>query len=109
LSQGDWLQYLDADDYCFQIKWQPDEVFQQNPSVDLVYGSHHNGVIVLAPTQNGIVAYTGASRPWVLLARWSLPQTGALFGRRKALRKLAAGRLPALLSRNDCIFAYDGW
>jgi len=86
LAQGEWLQYLDADDYL-----QPDKVASQ---MELLAG-HPETDIVFGPVTLEHCSDTGAKREllpipqphdlWVLLARWYLPQTGAPLWRKQAI------------------------
>jgi len=86
LARGEWLQYLDADDYLL-----PDKVARQmeflalHPSTDVVFGP----VILEHWTESGVhleeLPIPEPHDPWVLLARWYLPQTGACLWRRQAI------------------------
>jgi glycosyltransferase involved in cell wall biosynthesis len=86
LARGDWVQYLDADDYLLPGKVERQvEIVAANPSIDVVFG----------PVVIEHWSETASSReelpipephdPWVLLARWYLPQTGASLWRRQAI------------------------
>jgi len=88
LARGEWLQYLDADDYL-----QPDKIEKQladaAPETDVLYGPYiweqwTAGRARLVPHP-----LPGESDLWTLLARWELPQTGACLWRKSAI--LAAG------------------
>jgi glycosyltransferase involved in cell wall biosynthesis len=86
LARGEWVQYLDADDYLL-----PDKTARQmdflalHPTTDVVFG----------PTTLEHWSETGSHcellpipEPhdlWVLLARWYLPQTGASLWRKQAI------------------------
>lgn len=87
LSRGDWLQYLDADDYL-----KPDKVVSQVaaletcPDVDVLFGPliiewHLDSAA--RTTQEPIPE---PHDPWMLLALWRLPQTGAPLWRKSALQ-----------------------
>jgi glycosyltransferase involved in cell wall biosynthesis len=86
LAGGSWLQYLDADDYLLPDKVASQVAFlAQNPDADLVYGpvtlehwSEHEQVRALLPIPE-------PHDPWVLLARWYLPQTGSPLWRKQAV------------------------
>lgn len=86
MAEGDWLQYLDADDYLM-----PDKIASQvvglrtHPGVDVLFGPvtiewHHDDAIRV--TQMPIPE---PHDPWRLLALWHLPQTGAPLWRKSAL------------------------
>ncbi len=86
LAQGDWLQYLDADDYLM-----PDKVASQvaglvtHAEADVLFGPvtiewHHGRAMRV--TQMPIPE---PHDPWRLLALWHLPQTGAALWRKSTL------------------------
>ena len=86
LSTGEWLQYLDADDYLLPKKVEKQVKFlENNPDVDLVYSpsiiEHHNR----EETRQEILSIPQPHDPWVLLARWYLPQTGSPLWRKQAI------------------------
>lgn len=87
LATGEWLQYLDADDYL-----QPQKIEQQlaeladADAADLAYSP-----VVMeywsqdkAPWQE-VLPIPEPHDPWILLIRWFLPQTGAALWRRQAI------------------------
>jgi glycosyltransferase involved in cell wall biosynthesis len=89
LARGEWLQYLDADDYLLPGKLQ-----QQ---LDFVSRASEYDVIcsptIWAREESGHLVYTDTEipephDPWILLARWQLPQTGGSLWRRSALAKV---------------------
>jgi len=86
LSRGDWLQYLDADDYLLPHKIEKQMQFiEANPGVDVVFSRY------IVETQSGEGIRQALSLmpepldPWCLLMRWDLPQTGAVLWRRQAV------------------------
>ncbi|MFN0076461.1 MAG: glycosyltransferase family 2 protein [Prosthecobacter sp.] len=95
LSRGDWLQYLDADDYL-----KPDKIEKQmrfietNPETDVVFSrviqeTHHEG----GEVRQGVSLMLEPLDPWCLLVRWDLPQTGALLWRRTAIVSAGAWKV----------------
>ncbi len=86
LARGEWVQYLDADDYLL-----PDKIAEQMEFLT----DHPNTDVVFSPVVLEHWSETGArcevlSIPelhdlWVLLARWYLPQTGSPLWRRQAI------------------------
>jgi glycosyltransferase involved in cell wall biosynthesis len=86
LARGEWLQYVDADDYLL-----PDKVARQmeflgvRATADVLFGP----VMIEYQTETGvhrrILPIPEPHDPWVLLARWYLPQTGACLWRRQAI------------------------
>ena len=93
LTNGEWLQYLDADDYLL-----PDKIEQQfrqvssQPQVDVIYSP----VILEYCTRNKSsiqrLAPIHSFDLWVSLIRWFLPQTGAALWRKSALIDAGAWR-----------------
>jgi len=78
LSTGDWLQYLDSDDYLLSDKIEkqmqslnhfPESHIIYSPSIFELY-NHENSKQELFPIPE-------PRDPWILLARWFLPQTGS--------------------------------
>jgi glycosyltransferase involved in cell wall biosynthesis len=94
LSRGEWLQYLDADDYLL-----PDKVAQQ---VEYL-GAHSSTDVVFGPVIMEYSSKEGPHReelpipephdPWILLARWYLPQTGACLWRRQAITDMGGWKV----------------
>ena len=86
ISTGEWLQYLDADDYL-----QPDKVgkqvefLTQHPHVDIIYSpniyEYHDG----NGSRQEILPIPEPHDPWILLARWFLPQTNSPLWRKQAI------------------------
>lgn len=88
LSKGSWLQYLDADDYLLPDKIARQVKFlQHNLDTDVVYSpsiiQHHYG----QPDRisKAILPIPQPHDPWILLARWYLPQTGSPLWRKQAI------------------------
>ena len=80
LSRGEWLQYLDADDYLLpgKIELQLGAVTQD---VDVVYSP---SLIERDGTREEL-EIPEPHDPWILLARWFLPQTGSPLWRKQAI------------------------
>lgn len=112
LSKGQWLQYLDADDYLLPGKIKRQIKFlTQNLGTDIVYSpiilQHHNYIVeatlnqrkqdqvasmakvlnLEAPTDitQEILPIPQPHDPWILLARWYLPQTGSCLWRKESI------------------------
>src|SRR3954454_13449861 len=74
LARGDWLQYLDSDDYLLPQKIDAQSTFiANNPDTDIVYG-----LITLEYCSEGdprqeTLSIPEPHDPWILLARWYLP------------------------------------
>jgi Glycosyl transferase family 2 len=94
LSTGDWIQYLDADDYL-----QPDKIEQQiqalqnTPQADVIYSPSIFEYSDQQPAQQKILPIPEPHDPWVLLARWYLPQTGSPLWRRQAIINVGGWKL----------------
>jgi glycosyltransferase involved in cell wall biosynthesis len=94
LARGEWLQYLDADDYLRPGKIARQlAVAQQYPGCDVVYSP-----TALEVKQDGQLVTVDLKTPephdaWVLLARWELSQTGAALWRKEAVRRVGGWRL----------------
>lgn len=85
-ASGDWIQYLDADDYLLPQKVkQQVEFINHVPGVDVVYSpvimEYHSD----HATSREILEIPKPHDEWVLLARWYLPQTGAPLWRKQTL------------------------
>jgi glycosyltransferase involved in cell wall biosynthesis len=93
LASGEWIQYLDADDYLLpnKIIGQLAEIVT-DPSVDVIYGP----VTVEWHSQSGfttgLLEIPAPHDPWAQLALWHLPQTGAPLFRRQALLDVGGWR-----------------
>src|SRR5262249_16933279 len=93
LARGQWLQYLDADDYLRPGKIRGQVRFA---------GKHPDAEIICSPTvhevcENGVVIGREEKVPeqrdrWVMLALWQLPQTGGSLWRRSALERVGGWR-----------------
>ena len=118
LAKGEWLQYLDADDYLL-----PDKIERQ-----LAFAARHaDADIICSPTLSEKIEdgqpvlleakFTGTRDPWVMLALWDLPQTGGTLWKRGALQQVGSWRLGqpccqehelyGRLLETGCRFAFD--
>jgi glycosyltransferase involved in cell wall biosynthesis len=86
LARGEWLQYLDADDYLLPLKIERQVGFLRDHSTcDVVYSPTLWVNWSEMETTQEITAIPEPRDPWILLARWWLPQTGGPLWRRQAL------------------------
>lgn len=89
MASGTWLQFLDADDYLLAHKVRRQaEWLATNDDVDVVFGP-----ITLEHVEQGharceVLPIPQPHDPWVLLARWYLPQTGAPLWRKSAIEEV---------------------
>ena len=86
LSTGEWLQYLDADDYLQSDKLEKQVKFlEQRPKADVIYSpiiyEYHN----VNSSRQQLLPIPEPHDPWILLARWFLPQTGSPLWRKQAI------------------------
>jgi glycosyltransferase involved in cell wall biosynthesis len=86
LARGEWLQYLDADDYLLPLKIERQVCFlRDHPTCDVVYSP----VLLVNWSEDKVEQEITPIReprdPWILLARWWLPQTGGPLWRRQAI------------------------
>jgi glycosyltransferase involved in cell wall biosynthesis len=89
LSTGEWLQYLDADDYLLPDKIEKQIQFlNQNSNVEVIYCPHitedigANGILQIAPE---ITKYSEQPDLWLLAIEWHIPQTGGMLFNKQAL------------------------
>jgi glycosyltransferase involved in cell wall biosynthesis len=86
LARGEWLQYLDADDYLLPEKIANQMRFlESHPDTDIVYGpvlfEHVSG----SGTRQELEDIPAPHDPWSELAAWKLPQTGGALWRKAAI------------------------
>jgi glycosyltransferase involved in cell wall biosynthesis len=91
LSSGEWLQYLDADDFLLPQKVERQMEFAgHHPDCDIIcsptiWEKMEDGRLFSVKTR-----FPEPRDPWILLARWCLPQTGGPLWKRSALRRVGA-------------------
>jgi hypothetical protein len=94
LARGEWLQYLDADDYLRPGKIERQlAVANKHPDCDVVYSATACEV----KREEGLVTVDEVVRephdPWILLAHWELPQTGGSLWQKKRLQQVGGWRV----------------
>lgn len=93
LARGEWVQYLDADDYLL-----PDKIAKQmealagSPEVDVLFGPVILEHWSATGTRQELLPVPEPHDVWVLLARWYLPQTGSPLWRRQAILDVGGWR-----------------
>jgi glycosyltransferase involved in cell wall biosynthesis len=93
LARGEWLQYLDADDYLLPEKVARQiEFAAEHPDADVIYSP-----VAWERTENGSLVCSETPipeprDPWILLALWRLPQTGGPLWRKLALLTVGGWR-----------------
>jgi hypothetical protein len=86
LAGGQWLQYLDADDYLLPDKIALQMAFlETRPELDVVFGPVTIEHRFDLSARREVVPIPEPHDLWVLLASWSLPQTGAPLWRKQAI------------------------
>lgn len=86
LACGKWLQYLDADDYLAPEKVAAQMKYVETvPETDVVFSPVTLEYQIGIDVRREEFDIREPNDPWILLARWYLPQTGAALWRRKAL------------------------
>jgi len=129
LARGDWLQYLDADDYLLPEKIARQmEFIGANPAADVIFGPVTIEHCVEGKTSRELLSIPEPHDLWILLARWYLPQTGAALWGKQAivdvggwksdqpccqehelyLRLLMAGKRFAYCEHNGAIYRHWG-
>ncbi|NJN73116.1 MAG: glycosyltransferase, partial [Limnothrix sp. RL_2_0] len=87
VSTGEWIQYLDSDDYLLDNKIDKQiDFLAQFPSVDIIYSPSifEHWQENSTPRQE-ILIIPKPHDPWSLLALWHLPQTGSPLWRKNAI------------------------
>lgn len=86
LAGGEWVQYLDADDYLL-----PDKVSEQvkfvvhKPEIDIVIGPTTMEFWSEQGIKQEEIALSGPYDYWTMLASWQLPQTGSPLWKKSAI------------------------
>ncbi len=89
LSRGEWIQYLDADDYLLPEKIEGQMAFvAARADADVVFGAVTMAHWSKEGERHHLLPIPQPHDLWVLLARWYLPQTGALLWRKQALMEV---------------------
>ena len=89
MASGAWLQFLDADDYLLPHKVRRQaEWLATNDDVDVVFGPIMIEHVEKGPARRQVLPIPQPHDPWVLLARWYLPQTGAPLWRKSAIEEV---------------------
>ncbi|MBK1987109.1 glycosyltransferase family 2 protein [Sphaerospermopsis aphanizomenoides BCCUSP55] len=86
LSTGEWLQYLDADDYLLPRKIEQQINFlDQVTSADIIYSPSIFEYWESKMVKQEIFPIPEPHDPWILLALWYLPQTGSPLWKKQAI------------------------
>jgi len=85
-SKGEWLQYLDADDYLLRQKVERQvDILSRNAEIDMIYSP-----IIAEYNRQGRIVREEHKIPeghdvWDLLTSWRFPQTGNALWRKQAI------------------------
>jgi glycosyltransferase involved in cell wall biosynthesis len=91
LARGDWLQYLDADDYLLPEKIERQlEFLAAHPDTDVVFGPVTMEHFDAKDSRRELLPIPDPHDPWILLVRVFLPQTGSLLWRKEAVLDVGA-------------------
>jgi glycosyltransferase involved in cell wall biosynthesis len=93
LSTGEWLQYLDADDYLLPKKLEHQLTFIPHSDADVVCSPVKLRCERLSPVEHLTHIPEPHNDPWVLLARWWLPQTGGALWKRSTVLEVGGWKL----------------
>src|SRR5262245_32530445 len=86
LACGEWVQYLDADDYLLPHKiTQQMKFIARRADLDVVFGPATLENWSERSIQREALPISEPHDHWILLASWGLPQTGAPLWRRQAI------------------------
>lgn len=86
LSTGEWLQYLDSDDYLLETKIEKQINFlEKNPNVDIIYSPSIFEYWTSETFKQEILSIPEPHDPYALLALWHLPQTGSPLWKKQAI------------------------
>jgi glycosyltransferase involved in cell wall biosynthesis len=86
VARGQWLQYLDADDYLLSDKIAHQMTFiAAHTNTDVVVGPVTLEYWSEVESRRELLPIPEPHDNWVLLARWQLPQTGAPLWRKQAI------------------------
>jgi glycosyltransferase involved in cell wall biosynthesis len=89
LANGEWIQYLDADDYLLPDKVAAQVEFLKScQDTDVLYGLVTKEDWTDRGVNHVLQEIAEPRDPWVLLFRWYLPQTGGPLWRRSALMEV---------------------
>lgn len=91
LSTGDWIQYLDSDDYLLPDKIKKQlEVLDQFPEAEVIYSPSIFEYWDDKLSKQEVCPIPQPHDPWILLARWYLPQTGSPLWRKSAIAQVGS-------------------
>ena len=94
ISGGEWLQYLDADDYLLPTKLEQQiQCLASQPDADVIYSPSILEDWSVTGSRQEILPIPVPHDPWILLARWYLPQTGSPLWRKQAIASVGGWKV----------------
>lgn len=94
LASGQWIQYLDADDYLLPDKVAGQAQFvNEQPDVDIVIGPTTMEFWSEDMVRRELISIPESRDFWTMLASWTLPQTGAPLWRKSAVLDVGGWKL----------------
>lgn len=94
LATGEWLQYLDADDFLLPEKISRQAAFvAAHPEVDVLCSPTQWEKILEGEIVSVETRFPEDRDPWAMLAGWHLPQTGGPLWRRAALESVGGWKV----------------
>jgi hypothetical protein len=93
LSQGEWVQYLDADDYLLPDKISDQLETIENKNVDVVFSRVIQESSIDGKIFQEVALPPPSDDPWCLLVQWELPQTGGVLMKRRALEEVGGWKI----------------
>jgi glycosyltransferase involved in cell wall biosynthesis len=86
MASGEWIQYLDADDYLLPDKVARQATFvNERPDIDIVIGPTTMEFWSEEGVRRELISIPEPHDFWTMLASWALPQTGASLWRKSAI------------------------
>jgi glycosyltransferase involved in cell wall biosynthesis len=93
LSHGEWIQYLDADDYLLAAKIADQLADSKDSNADAIYGRVVQESSLDGKISHDVALEPASDDPWCLLVQWELPQTGAILTRRRVLEDVGGWKI----------------
>lgn len=105
LSTGEWLQYLDADDYLLPTKIEQQINFlKQVPRADITYSPSILEYWETEMLKQEVLPIPEPHDPWILLALWQLPQTGSPLWRKQAIVDVGKWKIDQLVCQEHELY-----
>lgn len=105
ISEGEWIQYLDADDYLLPHKIL-DQVVELSklPETDVLLSPWTTRLQRDGGDELRLNPIPEHTDPWILLIKWLLPQTGAPLWRKSALQDVGGWNEKQKVCQDDELY-----